>query len=63
MSFIDVTDQICEGQVCRAARSGMILYRDDNHLTGTFARSLAPALVPKLRSLMNASVRARVPAL
>jgi len=49
--FIDLTDQICNGVACPAIRDGLIVYRDDNHLTGTFAQSLLPALEARLAPL------------
>ena len=34
---------------CQMARDGMILYRDNHHLTATFSIALAPALESALR--------------
>lgn len=43
--FVDMNDRICPptGR-CATARDGMILYTDDDHLSATFSRSLAPVL-------------------
>jgi peptidoglycan/LPS O-acetylase OafA/YrhL len=41
VSFVDLTRQVCRGPTCPPVLDGMIVYRDDNHLTATFARSLA----------------------
>jgi len=49
---------ICPASHCLAVTDAMVTYRDDNHLTGSFARSLAPALWPALR---GALVSARAP--
>ncbi len=46
--FIDLTDRLCNNNVCWAFQGGEIIYRDNNHLTGSFANSLAPALATKL---------------
>jgi peptidoglycan/LPS O-acetylase OafA/YrhL len=51
--FLDMTDQICPGNSCPAMRHGLIVYRDDNHLTGTFAGSLAPVLRTRLFGLLR----------
>jgi peptidoglycan/LPS O-acetylase OafA/YrhL len=49
--FIDLTDLICDRDECPAIRDGVIVYRDDNHLTGAFAQSLLPALEARLAPL------------
>jgi peptidoglycan/LPS O-acetylase OafA/YrhL len=41
---IDLTGELCPRDVCPVFRRGLIVYRDSNHLTGTFAESLAPTL-------------------
>ena len=46
--FIDLTEQLCQGEVCPATQNGAVMYRDDNHLTGSFATSLRPALEAQL---------------
>ncbi len=51
--FIDLTDQLCPGEVCPTVRDGMVMYRDDNHLTGRFAESLAPALERQLLPILT----------
>jgi hypothetical protein len=51
--FLDMTDQICPGNSCPAMRHGLIVYRDDNHLTGTFAGSLAPVLRTRFFGLLR----------
>jgi peptidoglycan/LPS O-acetylase OafA/YrhL len=54
--FLDMTDLICPGSSCPAKQHGLIVYRDDNHLTGSFAESLAPTLRTRLFQLLrNAS--------
>jgi hypothetical protein len=52
--FVDLNDLICgvtlnevKGR-CLTERDGMILYSDDDHLTASFARSLAPVLGERL---------------
>ncbi len=40
--LIDITDEICPGDLCRAVIGNALVYRDKAHLTATFARTLAP---------------------
>ncbi len=37
--YADMTDTVCPGQVCRAMVGGLIVYRDNNHLTAAFVAS------------------------
>ncbi|SRR6266550_541584 len=52
--FIDLTDQLCKGKECQAVQQGLITYRDDNHLTGTFAESLTSVLEARLLPILKA---------
>ena len=40
--MIDLTSEICPGEVCRAVIGNALVYRDRTHLTATFARTLSP---------------------
>ncbi|HEX2708408.1 MAG TPA: acyltransferase family protein [Solirubrobacterales bacterium] len=40
--LIDVTGEICPGELCRAVIGNALVYRDKSHLTATFARTLSP---------------------
>ncbi len=52
-AIIDLSSRICVGDgACPVVVNGMILYRDDEHLTATFARSLAPALEAAIADLL-----------
>ena len=42
--FVDMNDQICSTPRCRVVRNGIVMFTDDNHLTASFTRSLAPVL-------------------
>jgi len=47
--LVDLSDVICPGTgTCPAVLDGMIVYRDDHHLTATFSASLAPVLGERL---------------
>ncbi len=53
VTLIDFTDVYCEARECLPVIGGVTVYRDDNHLTDTFAGTLAPyvadAIAPLLR--------------
>jgi peptidoglycan/LPS O-acetylase OafA/YrhL len=40
--LIDLTPEICPEGICRSVIGNALVYRDDNHLTATFARTLRP---------------------
>lgn len=40
----DLTDYLCPDEVCRSVIGGVVVYLDLNHLTWTYARTLAPPL-------------------
>jgi peptidoglycan/LPS O-acetylase OafA/YrhL len=52
--FIDLTDQFCQGDICSAALNGEVMYRDDNHLTGSFADRLMPVLEDRAHPVISA---------
>lgn len=41
---IDLTDFYCDAEKCPAVIGNVIVYRDDNHITRTWAKTLAPHL-------------------
>lgn len=42
--LIDLSDYFCDPRLCHAVIGGLIVYRDNAHLTMTFSRTLAPYL-------------------
>jgi hypothetical protein len=48
VGMLDMNAQVCPDGVCSAERDGLIVFRDSQHLTGSFAASLGPALSGKL---------------
>ena len=42
--LVDVTSEICPGEICRAVIGNALVYRDRSHLSATFARTLAPGI-------------------
>lgn len=51
--FVDLTNEICEGQRCRGEVGQQLIYRDSSHLTATFVRSLTPALEERLDRVLE----------
>lgn len=51
--FIDLTDWLCQRDSCWTVQGGAVMYRDNNHLTGNFANSLAPVLDAELLLVVN----------
>ncbi|MFL5618564.1 MAG: acyltransferase family protein [Gemmatimonadaceae bacterium] len=58
--LLDMNDQVCDTPRCQVVRNGAIVYTDDNHLTESFSRSIAPALGMRIAAAMDAPVRTRV---
>jgi peptidoglycan/LPS O-acetylase OafA/YrhL len=56
VSFADLTDDLCNQQSCPARDADLVVYRDDNHLTGHYAAHLAAALEPYLDAAAGLSV-------
>jgi peptidoglycan/LPS O-acetylase OafA/YrhL len=51
--LIDLTSRICIGDgPCSVVVNGLIVYRDQGHLTATFSRSLAPALGAAIAAML-----------
>ena len=48
VGMLDMNAQVCPGDMCSAERDGMVVFRDSQHLTGSFAASLGPVLAGKL---------------
>lgn len=50
VEFVDLGPRVCPGGLCRAELDGRVTYRDNQHLSGSFAESLAPAMANALRA-------------
>lgn len=46
--LIDLTDSLCRTEICRVAEGNVLIYRDDDHLTTTYVRTMTPALDRRL---------------
>jgi peptidoglycan/LPS O-acetylase OafA/YrhL len=51
--LLDVTNEFCQDNICPAVQRGMIVYRDNNHITGRFAESLSPILEGEIFSILQ----------
>lgn len=47
--FVDMTDQFCTDSVCPAVVGNVTVYRDANHITATYIRTVADELGKRLR--------------
>ena len=50
---VDLISSVCPAMPCQVVRDGMIVYRDNHHLTATFAATLAPALEAALQPYVD----------
>jgi len=51
--LVDLSDDICHADKCRPVVGDVLVYRDPNHLTATYVRTLVPALEARLRPLLG----------
>ena len=51
--YLDLSDLICRRGSCTAVQNGILVYYDDNHLTGAFAESVAPIVRTRLFQLLR----------
>ncbi|MFE3546128.1 acyltransferase family protein [Nocardia sp. NPDC059177] len=42
--LLDLSDAVCRPQRCRVVEGNVLIYRDEHHLTASYARTLAPEL-------------------
>jgi hypothetical protein len=52
---LDLGEAICPTSICKTEIGGLVVYRDSNHFTATFSRSLAPYFEAHLDSRLGAS--------
>lgn len=51
VEVLDMTENICPADKCAVVIGNVFVYRDSNHITATYIRTLAPALESKLASI------------
>jgi peptidoglycan/LPS O-acetylase OafA/YrhL len=60
VSALDLTSSFCRDGQCPPMLNDLVVYRDGNHITSTFASSLAPILAGEIRTIwQNSSVTAK----
>ena len=55
VTLVDLSSNICPGGVCRAERDDLILYRDSNHLTASFVKSMEKELSDQISEVVAQS--------
>jgi hypothetical protein len=53
MRTLDLTDQFCGEDKCPAVRGGVVVYRDSNHITASYSKTLAETLGASVRSMIG----------
>lgn len=51
--LVDLSDYYCDVDRCLTIIGGVVVYRDGDHITATFARTLAPILLRELRKVLG----------
>ncbi|MFR9750026.1 acyltransferase family protein [Nocardia sp. 004] len=50
---LDLTDAVCEPEVCAVVEGNVLIYHDEHHLTASYSRSLAPELGRQLSPILG----------
>jgi SGNH domain (fused to AT3 domains) len=53
IAFVDMNDAICSTTRCAVTRNGIVVFTDDNHLTASFSRSVAPVLGARVEQALQ----------
>jgi hypothetical protein len=53
VALLDMNDRICPTERCQVMRGDIVYFTDDNHLTASFSRSLAPVFGKRLVDAMR----------
>lgn len=53
VNLVDLNSKLCSSRTCRVVIRNMMVYRDNHHMTATFARSLYPYLRNRLAPLLR----------
>jgi hypothetical protein len=54
-SIVDVTDALCDDELCHTVVGGVVAYRDGDHLTNTFVLSVVPKIDAQLEPILRDS--------
>jgi peptidoglycan/LPS O-acetylase OafA/YrhL len=52
-ALVDLSELYCDASICPVVIGNVVVYRDDNHITGTFARTLASRLGEELERILR----------
>ncbi len=55
--LVDLTDFFCDARTCPVEIGHVLVYRDPSHLTGTYARTLAPYVADGIEQALRAVAR------
>lgn len=53
VTFIDLSDYFCTSTTCHVVRDNIMMYRDDDHITQTFALFLKPLIEEAMRPIFE----------
>lgn len=53
ISFLDLTDLYCLPDVCPPAIGNALVYVDDNHVSASYARTMAPVVAADMDTLLD----------
>jgi len=53
IAFVDVNDRICASVRCAVEQRGVIVFRDDGHLTAAFSLAAAPVLAQRISAAIT----------
>jgi len=53
VTYVPMSDFVCDATTCHAVMGGVVVYSDSHHLTTAFSRSLAPYLGADVEPLLN----------
>lgn len=59
--FLDLSDYFCDARLCYPVVGNVMVYRNLNHLTATYARTLAPVLRREIVRIFANAPRAPAP--
>lgn len=51
--YADLSDYFCEEDVCKPIVGNVLVYRDKNHITATYSKTLAPVLREEIMTVLN----------
>ena len=51
--FLDIADRVCGPDLCPAVIGNVLVYLDDNHLTASYATTMAPVIEDQVVSAIG----------